>query len=547
MKFLKKIFGADRQTAHEAYKMGIHHYNQSRYGEAIPYLEQVVAGKAMSNSLEKNLSRFYCGRAYINLGITHFANSENELALDHFTKALAFNPDDTDLNYFIGICQNNIGEYQAAMDSFTKILETEPWNIPTKLKMSIIFHNLEMWENAEEIQRSILLKHPQFADVHFHLGLSLMSQNKTEEAAQSFSSALDINPNYVDARLKLGIVQICLEQYGKALENLEIILKRNPGYADVYYLVSLIKEKSNKTEEGIRYLEQALKISPRYKNALVKLIIFHCQTGNLETAQEKLDQAFALYPDDKRLGSIEKYLSVFSRHGQDPDAEKLRLDLQDEFSLKELRNEFHKDLDIIPNFSEIIAMFSSSRYAKEDASISSFLIPIITEQINKNPMYPDLYNSLGTQLMLSNKLAEAESAFSKAIDINPDYVTARVNMLKALQRSGKNREALEHGLFLVKKNLPFPDVYYTLTKVLIALKKYDDAMVNAKRVLRLRPAMTETLLLVARIHEAQGNYEAGIKAAGDYLKGDTKAKGAAEARKLLDRMNSKFKGTLFCF
>lgn len=547
MKFLKKILGFGQHKAQNAYKKGIHCYNLSEYPEAIENFERVIGDTSLSHSLEVNLSKFYCGRAYINLGVKHFAQNESEQALVHFKKALAFNPDDTDLNYFIGICQNNMGNYQDAMESFTKILETEPWNIPTKLKMSIIFHNLEMWDSAEEIQRSILEKHPQFADVHYHLGLSLMSRGKTEEAAQSFSTALDINPNYVDARLKLGIVQICLEQYHKALSNLEIILKRNPGYADVYYLVSLIKEKSDQTEEGIQYLRQALEISPKYKNALVKLIIFYCQVGNIDAAYENLEKAFSLYPNDKRLGAIEKYLSVFSRPEQSSAVKEAQLGLKDELSLKELRNEFHKDLDIIPNFSEIIAMFSSSKYAKEDSSISNFLIPIITEQISKNPAYPDLYNSLGTQLLLSNKLQEAENAFTRAIEINPDYVTARVNLLKTLHQSEKHKEALVHGNYLAAKDLPFPDVYYTLANVLFALEQYEKALINARRVLRLRPSMKVALLLMARIHEAQGNYETGIATVNEYLKGDTEVTSAAQAKHLLERLKGKSKGTLFCF
>ena len=40
-------------------------------------------------------------------------------------------------------------------------------------------------------------------------------------------------------------------------------------------------------------------------------------------------------------------------------------------------SEFYTYLDIMPNFSEIIALFSNSKYAKEDESVPEFMIPLL--------------------------------------------------------------------------------------------------------------------------------------------------------------------------
>ena len=541
MDFFNKLLGFIPKKTHEAYKKGIHFYNKLKYKEAIESFEQVLADKSLGNSLEYKLARFYSGLAYRNIGVVQFARNNNKQALANFQMALKHNPEHIDLNYFIGICLNNIGDFQGAMESFKIIHGTEPWNIPNKLKMAIIFHNLEMWDNAEEIHRSLLGKNPNFADVHFHLGLSLMSQGKTSEAAESFNKALLINPNYIDARLKLGITQACMGQYDEAFTNLTTIIKRNPEYADVHYLIGIIKEECKETEEAIKYFHQAIQVSPRFKNALVKLIICYCQLGKMDAAEKQIKEALELYPDDKRLNSVKKFFKIFDPSLKSPDdiPKEIKNILGNGLSLRELRNEFHKGLDIMPNFSEIIAMFSSSKYAREDSSISDFLIPVISEQISKNPTYPDLYNSLGSQLLYSKKNLEAEKAFSKAVELNPGYVTARINLFKTLQKNGKPEEAYEHGKVLLSENLPFPDVYYTLAEVLIDLKQYDEALLNAERVLKLRPSMKNTNLLIARIHESQGNYDLAIKAINKCLAPDAESQLAADAKKMLVKLQKK--------
>ncbi len=121
MKIIAKLFATDRKSTMAAYRKGISHFNKLQYAEAIPYFEQVIAKKNLGHSIEAKLAHFYCGQAHINVGVTHFAKNENQKALSHFQEALRFQPDDTDLDYFIGICLNNIGDYKGAMASFSKI------------------------------------------------------------------------------------------------------------------------------------------------------------------------------------------------------------------------------------------------------------------------------------------------------------------------------------------------------------------------------------------------------------------------------------------
>ncbi len=541
MGFINRLFGFIHREAYANYQKAMHFYNELKYAEAIEYFDQMLDGKDSDKSLEYKLAGFYCGLSYRNLGFIQFAKNNSKQALYNFKIALKYNPEHSDLNYFIGICLNNMGDFKGAMESFNITYGAAPWNIPNKLAMAIIFHNLEMWDHAEEIQRKVLEKNPEFADVHSHLGLSLMSQGKLSEAIESFNNALRINPDYIDAQLKLSIAQASMGQYDDALINLGVLIKKNPKYADVYFIIGIIKEECNETMEAIKYFHQAIDISPKFKNARVRLIICYFQLGKIDSAEEQIQKALEFYPDDKRLNLVKKCAKLFnsSLTSQNNIQKEIKNIFGEGLSIGDISNEFHKSLDIMPNFSEMIAIFSSVKYAKKDSRLTDFLIRIINEQISRNPDYPDLYNSLGIQLLFSNRTMEAEEAFARAVELNPGYMAARINLFKILQKNGKHAEAYEHGKVLLSEDFPFPDVYYVLSQVLIDLKSYDDALLSAKKVLELRPSMKKANLLVARIHESQGDYDSAIKAINKCLAGDEDFKLSEDAKEMLKKIQKK--------
>jgi len=407
--------------------------------------------------------------------------------------------------------------------------------------MAVILHNLKMWGNAEKIYRSLLEKNPNFADVHFHLGLSLMNQGKTTEAIDSFRNAVHINPNYINAGIKLGITLASVGQLNEAYDQLHQVIEKNPEYADVLYLIALIKQEGNEPQEALRFLQQAVKISPAYKNAQVKLIMLYSQMGRTDAAQTQLNEALEYYPDDNRLKLVKKFFKIFnpSLTSRDEISREFKTIFGNQDSLAALRNEFHKGLDIMPNFSEIIAIFSNSRFAKEDASVSDFLIPLIKEQIKKTPNYPDLYNSLGSQLLFKNKSIEAESVFATAVQLNPDYAAARINLMKTLQKNGKHEETCDHGHFILSKGFLFPDVFFTMAQALLELSQHDEALINAAKALQLQPSMKNAHLLIARIYEKQGHYELAINEINKYLNSHEVIEQVSDAKNMLKKLQNK--------
>ena len=119
MNFINMLLS--RKKTLKKYKKGISFYNKKKFAEAIEQFESMLAEKSLSKSFEYNLAKFYCSQAHRDIGIIQFARGENDQAVINFQAAFKHNPNHPDLNYFIGICLNNIGKFQEAIESFDKL------------------------------------------------------------------------------------------------------------------------------------------------------------------------------------------------------------------------------------------------------------------------------------------------------------------------------------------------------------------------------------------------------------------------------------------
>ena len=544
-KLINTIFGFDRKEAYEKYHKGMALYNKGNFAEAIEYFKCLIEEKTIASTMEYDLAKFYYSQAHRNLGIIQFSKTNNEQALYHFKTALEFNPEHSDLNYFIGICLNNTGNFQDAVEAFRKLQAIDPDNVPNKLKLAIIFYNLGLWDNAEKIQREILEKNSGYADVHYYLGLSLICQGKVEEAIESFNHALNINSGYINARLQLGIAQSGLGKFDDAFTNLNTIIEKHPDYADIYYLIGLIKHEIDETQSAIKYFCKAIELNSNFTKARLKLIMSYCKTGKIKEAKKLIKEFILLYPDDenlKKLISLEKQINKimdFPLNTFDSISNHYCNVFGKEELHSELYNEFHKDLHIIPSFSEIISLFTNFKYAQQEPDIPKIMIPLISEHIHKNPTYPDLYNSLGLQYLFINELDKAETAFARAVELNPGYITARINLLKALHKNGKYEEAHKHGNILLSAKIFFPDVYYTIAENLLFLQRYDEALENAEKILKIKPSIKGVHLLIARIYEKQKKYDLAIQEVDRCLADNINTRLADEAEEIMQRLQTK--------
>lgn len=505
MNIFKHLFKLGRDID---YEHAIDYYNKNLYRESIELFGKVLQKKTSSSGLYRNLAHVYIGQAHRNLGIMLFAMGNFQLALEHLSQSLRFNPDYVEVHHLIGICQNNIGDFAGAVETFNRILKIDPVNLPIKLKLGVSLHNLKMWDKAVATYTAILEQQPGYADVHFRLGLALLGQGCPGDAIQSFEKALLINPQYVDARIKLGITQAYCGRFDEALKTFTVITEKFPNYADVYYYLGVVHAGCNAIDKAIDAFSRAVCINPSYKEARIKLGILYCHQAAYDLALAQFQEASRIDPKDTHLADaledIQDILATPVVH-EGRIVAALSQCFGGDKAIAQAVQEFNKHIKIMPDFSDVLLLLQ--HISEDDASLCTMLIPLVADYIAQHPQYPDLHNALGSLFMKLRRHGEAEEAFRNALMLNPSYFNAQINLLHALWAQHKTVETIEQAEAIARQypDRLYPDVCCTIAEVFISAQRPDRAQEYLSRALGTNPQYCYAHYLQGKLHEQHGD------------------------------------------
>ena len=143
----------------------------------------------------------------------------------------------------------------------------------------------------------------------------------------------------------------------------------------------------------------------------------------------------------------------------------------------------------------------------------------LQKAIDIAPHFTEALNNLGTIYYHDKKFDKAAELFERALQANPNYYPARVNLGGALISLGDYPRALtENFKALAMRNDDSLALSQT-GQTLFHLKRYDEAIVHLEAAKRIDP-MSFTLpgLFIAQIHRIRGNTDGVIAEYREFLK-----------------------------
>jgi len=155
--------------------------------------------------------------AYLELGKEYLKTGEGQLAIDTFSKALKFDPEDPVLRLNYGVALLNQKQYSAA---------------ETELRLSI----------QKGKTYSIA--------ANYYLGVALLTEHKIDEARTVFESVVKNGGDKLPlVHRYLGGIYLQAKQYLKATDELNTYLKLEPKAADAEKIRATIKESRTKADQ----------------------------------------------------------------------------------------------------------------------------------------------------------------------------------------------------------------------------------------------------------------------------------------------------------
>jgi uncharacterized protein HemY len=127
------------------------------------------------------------------------------------------------------------------------------------------------------------------------------------------------------------------------------------------------------------------------------------------------------------------------------------------------------------------------------------------------PGDPLTQNYLGRLYLRQRHWAEAERAFRRALEADPDSPDAHYGLSVALPRQDRVEEGIDHALLAVGLRYEYPEAHFQLGAVMSRLGWFERAVQAFEISLRLRPGFVLAHRYLSRIYARLGKSELALQ------------------------------------
>lgn len=452
-------------------------YQRERYDEAEKTLQDGLAATDEDLDLIYALARYYHSRG---------AKDRADQMIEEATKA---KPGEVAPYLILSAYRGRNGDVPGALEAAEQALAVAPESIPARLRKAELLVDLGVKEGQSEqiaqgraIVEAVLAKDPKtpealfvrgkidlaegkpaeavaalrraleerpdWAQAHFLLGSALLVQGDRQQARAEALRAIEIDAEFVEARILLARVHALLGEDQQAIEEARRILRQRPGAVDMRVLLAQSLVHIGKIEEARVELE-AVPLDER--NAEVYFAL-----GRIDMVQNKPDLA------------REKLLAALERAPGHPEI------LESLLQVDTAQKRIPESLDRI----------RKAQAAKPDDSA--------------------LVRLEGLALVLNGEGTAAEARLRRAIEMNPNDMSAYQALAGYLLSSGRREESIQTYEQAAKSRPDSAPLRFTLGTLYEAEGRRDDAIAQYEEALRLDDSLAVAKNNLAYVLAEQG-------------------------------------------
>ncbi|MCQ8127728.1 XrtA/PEP-CTERM system TPR-repeat protein PrsT [Methylomonas rivi] len=373
-------------------------------------------------------------------------------------KAMAMQPGNAGNWYVNGTIKHVQADLENAVKDYDKAIELMPDYQDARIARAGVLMDLHQDQRATE-DLAYLREHYPFDPKAAYLHAVLLARNGQKEASiKELEAAADIivavKPEYLTQHSQTlmlsGLVNYSLQRFDLAAEYLRQYVKNYPGQPGPYKLLASILLNKNEPETVIDLLRPVVASHPNDHRLLFLLGTAYMNVGKHDQANDLLEKASA------GEGGSE---SIHAEVGLN------RLSMgQETLAIQELETAIQKNPGNTQAGIPLVAIYIRNGEGQKALRVAQGL----HDKMSKNLT---LLNLLGTAQAATQNLKQARRSFEKAVELDPAFITAHINLSKLDVAEKKIDPAKQR---LLKLNQQFPDNI----AVLIELSTVDQAAGN---------------------------------------------------------------------
>ena len=265
-----------------AHQTALSAYKQHKYPEAVAqFTEALKTEQPGSAEYEESV---------LLLGQSLFLQSKYSDAIPWLEKALSGKAPTPEAAYMLGNACILTQQNEKAVKAFAQLFQVGPNSAAAHLLTArmLLHHDVDL-EAAKQAKLALELD-PKIPEAHFLLGEVAILHAQIDEAIAELKKEIDINPGYAMAHYRLGDAYSRVEKWDDAMGPLERSVWLNPNYSGPFILLGKGYLKRGELANADGVLRHALLLDPQNRSAHYLLGQTLMQLGKPEEAKKEMDR-----------------------------------------------------------------------------------------------------------------------------------------------------------------------------------------------------------------------------------------------------------------
>ena len=480
-------------------------------------LAEILHGDA-SSTLKKALSLYPDNSELLLLHATSdLYNKNNMRATETYEKII--NRDSTNLisrdgrSARIGLARIQITDehYAQADETLAPLLKNNHRDPVANYLSSLIAFSQGDYSKAELYMRKLLKLVPEHDQSQQLMGNIKFVQQDFDQAAHHLTTSLMKTPDNLAVYKLLSRTYIALNKSAEAKITIKKALSINPNDPEVLSLLSQLKLRQGDKKASINTLTQAIKVNPDNSALRKQLVIAYIATGNTEQAHIEIKNFQRLSNDIKESrklsirayvhdGNINEAITIAAelktKNPNDPEIISLNGNLHAATNNAiQARKHFEDALQLQDDFTPaIIGLARIERYAGNfDKAVTLYKNLLQSDQKNITSMLAlsDLANQ-------QNDTDEMLHWLEKARETSPIDVKSRAILANHYLQYALVDKANKYIQEAIKIAPDQTELLFLHSKILIAQKRYKQALSSLEKLLDNAPEFTDARVLLGK-------------------------------------------------
>jgi putative PEP-CTERM system TPR-repeat lipoprotein len=426
------------------------------------------------------------------LGVLYARNRDLPKAEEEFKAAVSSKPDSPEAHLALARLHLSKNEIPDAEKEFKAAADLAPAGSYARLQLADFYLLTRRVDDATRVLTEITTQAPDAFPAWLRRAEIAFAQGKLDDAQAAIDAVLKAQADSAPALIIQARIHLAKREPAKAVEAAQKAVKSQPANGLAYHTLAIAQAASGNTALAVSAAKDAVARSPMLTDAVFLLAELQLQTGDTVGAISSLKNYIEKQPKDPRAwealgkaqlrtrdlaGAYASFSNVATLVPASPRGPYLLgLALRAGGKKAEARQLFEKALAMAPSYVEPLEQLATMSFVDKDPQAA---IARIERQLLLEPKSAGMQYLLGRAYQASGDTKQAEKAFMKAVELNPEAVPA----------------------------------YVSLGQLYGASKDYDRAITELDKALAARPDQPAALMLWSIAQQMKGD---GTKARDGY-------------------------------